>query len=81
MTMLAVFRSRAQSLEFISVLKSGGVAAQAVNTPREANVGCGISVKFEEPFFPRVQYYLRRKPYTSFSGFMKKSFGGRFMYI
>ncbi len=80
MTILAVFRSRAQTLEYISVLKAGGVPAQAVNTPKEAGVGCGISAKFEEAFFPRARACLAKKQYSSFSGFMK-NLGGRFGYL
>lgn len=76
MTMLAVFRSRAQSLDFISALKAGGVPAQAVNTPKEAGVGCGISAKFEEAFFPRARACLARRQYSSFSGFMRRGSGG-----
>lgn len=72
MTMLAVFRSRAQTLEFISVLKANGIPAQAVNTPREANVGCGISARFEDVFLTRVRFFLGKKRYSSFSGIMKK---------
>lgn len=70
MTMLAVFRSRAQTLEYISNLKASGVPAQAVNTPKEAGVGCGISAKFEDAFFPRAKLVLTKKPYSSFAGFM-----------
>ncbi len=70
MTMLAVFRSRAQALEYISVLKAGGVPAQAVSTPKEAGVGCGISAKFEDVFFARAKSCLAKKSYSSFSGFM-----------
>ena len=80
MTMLAVFRSRSQTLDFISVLKAGGVPAQAVNTPREAGVGCGISAKFEEPFLNRVRYHLDKKRYSSFSGLMKR-LGGGYVYV
>ena len=80
MTMLAVFRSRAQTLEFISVLKASGVAAQAVNTPKEAGVGCGISAKFEEAFLSRVRLCLTKKQYSSFSGFMMLK-GSRFGYV
>ena len=70
MTMLAVFRSRAQSLEYISVLKASGVPAQAVSTPKEAGVGCGISAKFDEAFLGRAKACLVKKKYSSFSGFM-----------
>ena len=80
MTMLAVFRSRAQTLEYISALKISGVPAQAVNTPKEAGVGCGISARFEETFFPRARSCLAKRQYSSFSGFMKNT-GGRFGYL
>jgi len=80
MTMLAVFRSRAQSLEFISGLKSAGVPVQAVNTPKEAGVGCGISAKFDERFLPRVRNLLLKKRYSSFSGIMRQV-GNSFVYL
>ncbi len=79
MTMLAVFRSRAQTLDFISALKSAGVPAAAVNTPKEAGVGCGISAKFDERFLPRAKFVFGRKAYSSFAGFMRAS-GERFVY-
>ena len=80
MTTLAVFRSRAQALEYISFLKASGVPAQAVNTPKEAGVGCGISAKFDEVFLPRARACLGKKRYSSFSGFMEKR-GSTFTYI
>ncbi|MFQ7034828.1 MAG: putative Se/S carrier-like protein [Candidatus Borkfalkia sp.] len=45
---LAVFRSRSQALDFISKLRANGLSATAVSTPKEANVGCGISAKINE---------------------------------
>ena len=80
MTMLAVFRSRAQTLEYISVLKASGVPAQAVSTPKEAGVGCGISAKFEETFLSRARAVLVKKQYSSFSGFMVRR-TNRFSYL
>lgn len=79
MTMLAVFRSRAQTLDFVSRLRGEGVPAQAVSTPKEAGVGCGVSAKFEENFLPRVLSLLKVRAYSSFSGIMKKV-GGAFVY-
>ena len=66
MTVLAVFKSRAQTLDFVSLLRSGGVVASAVNTPKEAGVGCGISAKFDERFFPREKLYLLRGFYAPY---------------
>ena len=80
MTMLAVFRSRAQTLDCVSRLRGEGVPAQAVSTPKEAGVGCGVSAKFEENFLPRVLALLKARPYSSFSGIMKRV-GGAFKYL
>ncbi len=78
MTMLAVFRSRAQALEFVSVLRGAGVPVQTVSTPKEAGVGCGISAKFDERFLARAKFLLGKKRYSSFSGFMKAGRDGYF---
>ncbi len=80
MTMLAVFRSRAQTLVFLEVLSKSGVPASAVNTPKEAGIGCGISAKFDERFFLRAQALLKRKNYSAFVGFMK-GVGGQFFFV
>lgn len=78
MTVLAVFRSRAQTLDYLSELRSAGIPAQATNTPAAANVGCGISARFEEKFLVRARLILERKRYSAFSGFFKNSGGGSF---
>lgn len=80
MTVLAVFRSRAQTLDFVSLLRSYGIVAAAVNTPKEAGIGCGISAKFDERFFQRVKLALAKKSYSAFAGFMRQV-GGTFAYI
>ena len=73
MTMLAVFKSRSETLGFISLLRANGVPASAMATPKEAGVGCGLSARFDEVFFSRVRTLFARKRYGSFAGFMKKS--------
>ncbi len=80
MTILAVFRSRAQTLDYVAALKSAGIPASAVATPKEAGVGCGISAKFEENFFARARFFLQKRPYASFSGFMRRT-GDKFVYL
>ena len=80
MTMLAVFASRSQALDAISYLRGMGVPARAVSTPKDAGVGCGISVKFEEGFLPRVRLLLSKRPYSSYAGIMRERSGG-YMYI
>ena len=68
MTMLAVFRSRAQALDALTLLRGAGVPAQAVSTPKEAGVGCGISVRFEGKFLPRVRALLSARRYSAMWG-------------
>ncbi len=77
MTVLAVFRSRAQTLDFLAAVKAAGVPAQAVSTPREAGVGCGISAKFDSRFSERAKAVLARRHYSAFDGFLRED-GGRF---
>ena len=69
MTIVAVFKSRAQALDCVSYLRREGIPAQAVSTPQEARVGCGLSVKFEACFLPRVKLLLGRRPYSAFAGY------------
>ena len=78
MTILAVFRTRAHSLDYANRLQSYGVSAVTVATPKEARIGCGLCVRFEEKFFVRAQAILRTGRYSSFKGFYKMEYiGGR----
>ena len=71
--MLAVFKSRSETLGFISKLRANGVPASAMATPKEAGVGCGLSARFEEVFLSRARMTLSKGNYRSFAGFMRKS--------
>ena len=72
MTVLAVFKSRSETLGYISALRGVGVVASAVSTPQEAGVGCGLSVRFEDGFLLRARGVLSRGNYRSFAGFLKR---------
>ena len=73
MNILAVFRSRAQALSCLSRIRAAGICAAAVSTPREANVGCGISLRFSEGDLFRVRRALASGRYSAFAGFMRQS--------
>ena len=78
MMILAVFRSRAHSLDYAERLQSYGVAATTVPAPKEARIGCGLCVRFEERSFFRAQAILKTGRYSSFKGFYKiEYFGGQ----
>ena len=52
---LAVFRSRSQAADCNTRLKNFGIPTSLVNTPKEANVGCGLSVKIPQNLLPRAR--------------------------
>ncbi len=78
MMILAVFRSRSQSLDYAERLHKYGVAASTVPAPKEARIGCGLCVQFEVRFYSRAEAILKRAKYSSFKGFYRLDFiGGR----
>ena len=76
MMILAVFRSRAQSLDYAERLHRYGVAASTTTAPKEARIGCGLCVRFEGRYFPRANALLKTGKYSSFKGFYKLDFVG-----
>ncbi len=68
---LAAFRSRTQTMRFFERMKRGGCAVSVVNTPKEAHVGCGISVKFPTQCFGFAKRVLYARGYDSFAGFFE----------
>ncbi len=63
------FRSRAHTIKFSSFLSANGVSNQIVNTPKEAGVGCGLSVKISKEQFYTVKRVVLRLNLNSFAGF------------
>ena len=55
---IAVYRSRNVSIRAYNFLSNNGVTCALVSTPRSANVGCGLSVKFNKADFPTVKGVL-----------------------
>lgn len=68
---LAVFRSRAQAIDCNTRLKASGIPASLVNTPAEANVGCGLSVKIGQGALDRARVLIRGGNYSAFYGFFR----------
>ena len=78
---LVIFRSRAQALDCVSLLRKNGVQASAVSTPREANVGCGISLRFPERDLLRVRRALAGMNCSAFVGFFRMDICGGRTYV
>lgn len=69
MNILAVFRSRTQTLGFAEELKRYGVPVQIVSTPKQARIGCGLSCKFPYSSLPKARGLIGKGGYSSFAGF------------
>ena len=75
---VVAFRSRAHTVRFYELLKNNGIGAEIINTPKEAGVGCGLSVKFKKEQLSFVKQGVSRVNLPSFAGFFAvKEIGGR----
>lgn len=74
---IAIFRSRAQAIDCNTKLKSMGIAAELISTPKEANIGCGLSVKINKNSAERARYIIQKSNYSAFYGFfvMNQTYG------
>ncbi|MDE6597766.1 MAG: DUF3343 domain-containing protein [Clostridia bacterium] len=74
---LAVFRSRAQAIDCNTRLKMFGVPSALVNTPKEVNIGCGLSVKIPQTMLARAKQIIANGRYSAFYGYftMKSPYG------
>lgn len=68
---LAVFRSRSQAIDCNQTLKNLGVPSALINTPKEAGVGCGLSVKAPLAAQGRLRKIIAAGGYSSFYCFLK----------
>ncbi len=66
---VVAFRSRAQTIRFYSFLNSNNIPCEIINTPKEAGVGCGLSVKIDKSMFGIVKQALWKINLNSFAGF------------
>jgi hypothetical protein len=68
---IAAFASRLQVMAFEELLKSRGMAASIVTTPRAVALGCGLSVRFEEKDTPRVKALYQASGLGNLIGFYR----------
>lgn len=74
-TILAIFRSRSETLAFANILKSYGENVNIINTPRSANVSCGISAKFSASGLRIASQIIARRNFFTFAGFFEVQSG------
>ena len=75
---IAVFRSRSHAIDCHRILKALNVPCSLIATPKEANVGCGLSVKLPSSAFAKAKQVIAKENYPSFSGYLK-IVGGTFI--
>ena len=79
--LLAVFRSRSQAIDCMNKMRACGVTAQLINTPKEANVGCGLSLKIPPASSARAKNLIARVNYSAFYGYMRiETRGGKIFF-
>ena len=66
---IVAFRSRTQTVKLNKILQSMGINSEIVNTPKEAGVGCGLSVKISPYYFERVKSVVFSVGFSAFAGF------------
>ncbi len=77
--LLAVFRSRSQAMDCMNKMRAYKVPAQLINTPKEANVGCGLSLRIPLSSASKAKSIIARVGYSAFYGYMKLDVrGGKF---
>lgn len=72
---IGAFRSRQQVLRFAGALERSGIRTQVISTPREVQVGCGLSVRFELGDATRVMDVYRRNNPGNLIGFYRVTSG------
>lgn len=66
---VVAFRSRAHTVKFYEYLRANGLGCEIINTPKEAGVGCGLSVKVKKENFSQVKRAVQAVSLSSFAGF------------
>ncbi|MBQ9756695.1 MAG: DUF3343 domain-containing protein [Clostridia bacterium] len=66
---VVAFRSRAHTVKFHGFITANGIRSEIINTPKEAGVGCGLSVKVSKSDFSTVKRAVAFASLNSFAGF------------
>ncbi len=66
---VVAFRSRGHTVRFHGLLTDYGITSEIINTPKEAGVGCGLSVKVSRQDFNIVRRAVLISSLSSFAGF------------
>ena len=75
--LVTAFRSRTDTVRFYEFLRRNGVNSQIINTPKQAGVGCGLSVKTSLSALETIKRAIKITALASFSGLfmVKRAYG------
>lgn len=77
---LVAFRSRNQTAKMYEIFLANGIFCKIINTPKEANVGCGISIRFDLSQLQNAKQLVGTYQQQSFIGFFKVTvLSGRYL--
>ncbi|MCL2370295.1 MAG: DUF3343 domain-containing protein [Firmicutes bacterium] len=71
----AAFGSRTQAMRYFDMLKRNGIPSTVLNTPREASLGCGLSVRFSPCDFAAAEAVMYKECFSAFIGFFEYDCG------
>lgn len=71
--LLAIFRNKTETMAYYSILLSYKVRCNIVNTPKQAMIACGISVKLSLNDYDKAFEIFKRRRFSSFVGFYRVS--------
>ena len=76
--LIVAFRSRTESIKLSEILKRNGIDNRIISTPKQAGVGCGLSVQVARERLRAVNAILEQRVFYSFTGiFVLKIQNGR----
>ncbi len=67
---VVVFKSRTQVMYFIELMVKRGIYAKSVSTPKEAQIGCGISAEIPLSSVNLAKSIIKTVGFSSFYGIL-----------
>lgn len=68
---IAVFKSRKETMDLKFRMEERGIKCSTVNTPTQLKSGCGISLRFESRGYNLARCFINQSFYQTFLGFYK----------
>ncbi len=66
----AIFRSKTQAINFVEILNKNNIPSKIVSTPKEANLGCGISATISLYYLDFAKNIINKHKFDAFKKFI-----------